>query len=158
MNKSSKTAVSIKVIADNKKARFNYHLEEKFEVGIVLLGCEVKSIKNNQINLAESYVRVDSGEMFLVGAHIPEYSHSSAHDYKPTRPRKLLMQKRQIMKLQGKVQQKGLTLVPVKIYLKHGLIKLEIALAKGKDSPDKRKTVQERDLKRRAERAMKNVR
>ncbi len=156
MNKPSENKEApIKVIAQNKKARFEYHFIETFEVGIVLTGDEIKSIRASQITLTEAYVRAIEGELFLIGSHIAPYSHSSAREYNPTRSRKLLMQKKQIIKLQVQVTQKGLTIVPVQIYLKKSLAKLTIALAKGKDAPDKRRTVQDRELKKRAERAVK---
>lgn len=146
----------VKVLIVNKKARFNYHLLETFEAGIVLTGNEIKAVRAGQINLSEAYIRPDAGELFLIGAHITEYSHSSEKSYNPTRTRKLLMHKKEIMKLQGRVNEKGLTVVPVKIYLKRGRAKLEIALAKGKDAPDKRQTIKEREHKKQAERAIKN--
>lgn len=148
----------IKVIAQNKKAKFEYHFIETFEVGIVLTGDEIKSIRASQITLTEAYVRAIEGELFLIGAHISPYSHSSAREYNPTRSRKLLMQKKQIIKLQVQVTQKGLTIVPVQLYLKKSLAKLTIALAKGKDAPDKRRTIQDRELKKKADRAVKMIR
>lgn len=154
--KENKDSDGYKLIALNKKAKFEYHFIETYEVGIVLTGNEIKSIRDGQIALKESYVKPDCGELFLIGSHINEYSHSSAKDYNPTRTRKLLMKKHDILKLQSKINEKGLTLVPVKIYLKRGKAKLEIALAKGKDAPDKRKTIKDRELKKQAQRAMKN--
>ena len=151
--KKKKTASN--VLCENRKARFNYHLLEKFEAGIVLTGAEIKSIRNGGMSLAESYVRVDNGELFLVGAHIAPYAHMDQKDYNPTRKRKLLMNKYEIEKIRGKVDQKGMTIAAVKVYLKRGFAKLEIALAKGKDAPDKRQTIKEREAKKEAERAMK---
>ena len=146
----------VKIILVNKKARFNYHLLETLEVGMVLTGAEIKSIREGQINLQESYVQAKYGELSLIGAHISQYAHSDDANYNPTRTRKLLAHKREIIKLQTTVDRKGLTLVPTKIYLKRGRAKLEIALAKGKDAPDKRKTVKEREQKKQAQRAVKN--
>lgn len=146
---------SFQVITHNRKAGFRYHLLEKFEAGLVLTGDEIKSIRDGGISLNEAYIRSYQGELWLLGAHISEYSHSSALEHDPLRKRKLLMHKKEIMKLQGRVEQKGLTIVPVRLYLKRGRAKLEIALAKGKDNPDKKKTIQDRQKKREAERAMK---
>jgi SsrA-binding protein len=145
----------IKIISDNKKAFFNYEILERFEAGIVLKGSEIKSLREGKISLKESYIRVSDGEMFLLQANISEYSHSDDKTYDPTRKRKLLMHKNEINKLSVKVDQKGLTLVPLKIYLKKGYAKLEIALARGKNAPDKRKAIKEKELKVEAQRAMK---
>ena len=122
----------MQIVAVNKKARFDYHVEESFEAGIVLSGNEIKSIRNGEINLKESYVRPVRGELFLCGAHIREYQFSSATEYDPVRPRKLLMHKIEIHRLTGRVEAKGFTLVPLKVYLKKGRAKLEIALARGR--------------------------
>ncbi len=157
MGKQAKQEASgMKVIADNRKARFSYHLEERFEAGLVLLGAEIKSIRAGNVNLADSYISPYQGELFLVNAHISKYAFSDDAKYDPTRRRKLLMHKREIERLTGRIEQKGYTLVPTKIYLKKGRAKLEIALAKGKAAPDKRETKKKRELDREAERAMKN--
>lgn len=142
-------------LAYNKKAKFSYELLERFEAGMVLTGNEIKSIRQGKINLAESYIKIQNGELWLANAHINEYSHSSEKVYNPTRLRKLLMHKAQINKLQGSVDRKGLTIVAISVYLKKGRAKLEIALAKGKNAPDKRKVTKERELNKQAERAMK---
>jgi SsrA-binding protein len=147
-----------KIIALNKKARFNYEILETYEAGLVLTGNEIKAIRQAKITLNEAYVRAQDGELWLVGAHITEYSHSSERDYNPTRKRKLLMKRAEINRLKGRVEQKGLTIVPVSIYLKNGYAKLEVALARGKDAPDKRKTLIEREQKRTMERLTKRVR
>ena len=146
----------MKVIANNKKARFNYHIEETYEAGVVLTGAEIKSIRAGAISLAESYIVPDKGELFLLNAHIKPYAFDSSNRYDPVRRRKLLMHKHEIDKLRGRVEAKGYTLVPTKVYLKHGLAKVEVGLAKGKAAPDKRQTIKEREAKRDAERAMKN--
>lgn len=146
---------AIKIVAKNKKARFNYEILEKFEAGLVLSGNEIKSIRLGKINLSESYVNPKKGELWLENAYINEYSHSSEKFYNPTRSRKLLMHRQEINKLTGRVEKKGLTIVTLSIYLKKGKAKLEVALARGKNAPDKRKTSKERELKREAERAMK---
>lgn len=154
--KSSDKDNGIKIILVNKKARFNYHLLEAMEVGMVLTGAEIKSIREGKINLQESFVQAKLGELYLHGAHISPYSHSTDTSYNPTKTRKLLAHKDQIIKLQTTVDRKGLTIVPTKIYLKRGRAKLEIALARGKDAPDKRKTIKDREMKKRAQRAVKN--
>lgn len=153
--KGSAEPSNIKIIAVNKKARFNYNLLERFEAGIVLSGAEIKSIRAGHISLVESYVRPHDGELFLLNANITEYSHSSDSNYEPQRKRKLLMHKQEIKKLTGRVEAQGCTIVPVKLYLKKGRAKLEIALAKGKAGPDKRHAIKDRELKVEAERAMK---
>ena len=146
---------AIKVIADNKKAFFNYQLIEHFEAGIVLKGAEIKALREGKISLQESYIRVIDGELYLLQAHIKEYSHSNDKEYDPIRKRKLLMHKKEIFKLASKVEIKGYTLVPVKAYFKNGFAKLDIALAKGKNAPDKRNAIKEREQKIEANRAMK---
>lgn len=145
----------IKIIADNKKAFFNYELLEHFEAGIVLKGAEIKALREGKISLQESYIRVINGELFLLQAHINEYSHSNDKEYDPVRNRKLLMHKKEINKLSVKVEAKGLTLVPVKAYFKNGFVKLDVALARGKNAPDKRNVVKEREQKIEVSRAMK---
>lgn len=143
-------------LAENRKARFEYEIVESFEAGIVLTGNEIKSIRNGGMSLNEAYVRPRNGELWLQGAHVTEYAFSNLNDYNPTRARKLLMHRSEIMRLIGRVEQKGLTLVPLKVYLKGGRAKLQLALARGKKAPDKRRTIQDRDQKREAERAMKS--
>ncbi|MCI5064595.1 SsrA-binding protein SmpB [bacterium] len=147
---------SVKVVAENRKARFRYHLEEFFEAGLVLTGGEIKSIRAGAISLGESYVIPHRRELYLVNAHITPYAFDTNTQGDPTRRRKLLLHRREIDKLIGRVEAKGFTLVPVKVYLKKGRAKLQIALAKGKDTGDKRETIKERDAKREAQRAMKN--
>ena len=144
-----------KVIALNKKARFNYTLEDFFEAGIVLTGAEIKSIRAGGVSLTESYIVPDKGELWLINAHIRPYSFDTDTKYNPVRRRKLLMHKREIAKLTGRVEAKGYTLVPTKLYLKRGMAKIELALGKGKAKGDKRETTKEREAKREAERAMK---
>lgn len=145
----------IKIIVSNKKARFNYHILETIEAGLVLTGAEIKSIRLGQINIEESYVRPSKDGLYLLQAHISPYSHSGAKEYDPIRPRKLLLNKHEIDKLRGKVEQKGLTIVPLNVHLKKGRAKIEIALAKGKDAPDKRQATKEREVKRELQRAVK---
>ena len=158
MSKKSeeKTSDSSTVVV-NRKARFNYTILETFEAGIVLSGNEIKSIRDGGVLLAEAYIKPQNGEMLLIGSHIKEYAFSHDPKYNPDRVRKLLLHKREIERLQGKVETKGLTLVPLRLYLKNGLAKVEIALAKGKDAPDKRRTIMAREKDREAERAMKRM-
>lgn len=145
----------MKLIAANKRARYDYFLEEKFEAGIVLQGTEVKSIRNNQISLAESYVDIMNDEVYLREAHIAQYRQANRFNHEEVRDRKLLLNKREINKLAGAVSQKGYTIVPTKVYLSKGLVKVEIALAKGKAEYDKRETVKKRDADREIAASMK---
>jgi SsrA-binding protein len=155
--KKSDTAGS--TIALNKKARHDYHLEERFEAGLALEGWEVKSMRAGRVQLKESYVIVRHGEIYLIGAHISPLSSASTHvQPDPTRTRKLLLHREEISKLIGAVERKGYTLVPVALYWKRGRAKLEIALAKGKKAHDKRATLKERDWKREQERLLKGSR
>lgn len=143
-------------LATNKKAFHEYHIHDRYEAGISLLGTEVKSLREGRANLKESYVRARGGEFYLVDCHISPYSHGSSTNHDPTRPRKLLLHKREISKLIGATTQKGFTIVPLKFYLKGPLIKLEIALAKGKQLYDKRETKRRKDIERETQRQMKN--
>jgi SsrA-binding protein len=141
------------VLAVNKRARFDYEITEKFEAGLVLLGHEVKSIKTGHISIKEAFVTMKGGgknpEFILTNAHIPQYvKASTVKNYEPTRPRKLLLNKNEIKKLIGKKKEQGLTLVPLKIYTKHNLLKLEFGLGKGKKKHDKRETIKKRDQER----------
>jgi len=146
----------VKTIIENKKAYFNYQVLEKFEAGISLIGQEVKSIKSGRINLAGSYVVLKGSEVFLIGANVPPYQPKNAPpDYNPERSRKLLLKKSEIKYLIGKVKQKGLTLVPLKIYTKRGKIKLEFGTAKGKKKVDKRELIKKREVEREMERELK---
>ena len=144
-----------KVIADNRKARHNYTLFDTVEAGIVLLGTEVKAIREGRVNLRDSYGRVEQGEVFLYNIHISPYSHRGYADHEPLRRRKLLLQKREIRKLIGKVVARGMTLVPVRMYFKNGLVKVAVSLAKGKREHDKRETVRRREADREARAAIK---
>lgn len=146
----------MRILAENKKAFFNYEILEKFEAGISLIGQEVKSVKERGINLAGSYVIEKGGEFFWVGAHIHPYQPKNAPpDYNPERWRKLLLKKSEINYLIGKSKQKGLTLVPLKIYIKNAKIKLEFALARGKRKIDKREQIRKREIEREIQRALK---
>jgi len=148
-------AESVKLIAQNKKARHDYFIEETYEAGIVLTGTEVKSIRQGKVNLKDSYANVHSGEVFVYGMHISPYEKGNIHNTDPTRTRKLLLQKREIRRLIGYTSQEGLTLIPTKVYLKGSLVKVELAVAKGKKQYDKRHTQAERDAKRRMDKAVK---
>ncbi len=144
-----------KVVAENRRARYDYHLDEKFEAGIMLTGTEVKSLRFGSGAIAESYAEVKDDEVWLINANIPEWSHGNRHNHTPARPRKLLLNRREINKLYGAVNRKGMTIVPISIYFNSkGRAKLELALAKGKKAPDKRATEKERDWKRQQGRLM----
>ena len=138
-----------KVVAENRKARFNYHIEDVFEAGLALAGTEVKSLRFGEGSIAESYAEVKDGNVWLVNANIPEFSHGNRHNHEPKRPRKLLLHRREIDKMFGAVERKGMTLVPLSVYFNsRGRAKVELALAKGKQAHDKRQTVKDRDWKR----------
>ena len=143
-----KTKSGLKIISNNRKARFNYFFKEFFEAGISLMGSEVKSLRDGKANISESYAFDSNGEIFLVNSHIPAYKESSYNNHEPTRNRKLLLNKREINKLIGRVNREGFTLIPTKIYFKKGKVKVEIAVAKGKKQYDKRQTKKKRDWNR----------
>lgn len=146
-----------KIVADNRRARFDYALDELFEAGIALTGTEVKSLRFGEGNIGDSYAEVKDGEVWLVNSHIPEFSHGNRFNHEPRRPRKLLLSGREIRKLHGAVAREGMTLVPLTIYFNgRGRAKVELALAKGKKAHDKRETIKERDWKREAARIMKD--
>ena len=156
MAKKEAEKPDFEVVAENRKARFDYHILEVIEAGMVLTGMEIKAIREAKINLKESYIRLDETSAWLVGAHINAYSHSSNLEYNPVRPRKLLLHKSEIDKFRGKAEQKGLTVVALKVILRRGKAKLEIGLAKGKNAPDKKKDIIAKEKKLEAHRAMKN--
>ncbi|MBL8552360.1 MAG: SsrA-binding protein SmpB [Hyphomonadaceae bacterium] len=138
-----------KLIAENRRARFDYFIEETYEAGIMLLGTEVKSLRNGRANIAESYASADKGELYLINAHIPEYAPAASFNHEPRRPRKLLVKRRQLTRLVGAVEREGRTLVPLRLYFNdRGIAKLEIALAKGKKAHDKREATKDREWKR----------
>jgi SsrA-binding protein len=141
----------------NRRARYDYHVLDSFECGIVLAGSEVKSIRAGHANLQDGYARVENGEVWLHGMHISPYEFSPG-DLEPVRPRKLLLHRRQIDELTRATSEKGVTLVPLRVYFKDGRAKVELAVAKGKRSYDKRRAIAERDAKREADRALKGVR
>lgn len=148
-------AGGIKIICENRKARHDYTVEETFEAGLVLQGSEVKSLREGKANLKDSYGDVRGEEVYLVGTHISPYDPASHANHDPERARKLLLHRREIRKLIGKVQERGLTLIPLKMYFKGGKAKVEIALARGKKSYDKRETLKQKEARREIERAFK---
>jgi SsrA-binding protein len=148
--------MSEKVIATNRKAKHDYFLLESFEAGLVLQGSEIKSIRAGRISIKEAYVRTDGNEAWLVDCHIAPYDPASRQNHEPRRERKLLLHRKEIDKLWDEVRQKGVTIVPLRVYLKNGRAKLEIALAKGKRKYDKRQAVAKRDAEREIERALRN--
>ena len=143
------------LIADNRKARHDFHLFDAYEAGVVLLGTEVKAIREGRVNLKDSYGRVENGEVFLYNLHISPYSHRGYATHEPLRRRKLLLNKIEIRKLIGKTVERGLTLVPVRMYFKSGFVKVEVSLAKGKREHDKRETLRRREADREARAAIK---
>jgi SsrA-binding protein len=143
-----------KIISQNKRAKFEYELLDRFEAGLVLQGTEIKSVRNYQVNLQRAYVQPRDEELWLIDAHISEYKHGNRENHDPVRPRKLLLHKREIVKILDSLQQKGLTCVPTVLYLKDGRAKVEIALARGKKLRDKRQTMAKRDADRQVERAL----
>ena len=146
----------MKLLANNKKAYHDYFIEEKYEVGLSLVGSEVKSIKQGKVSIKEAFISDRNGEMFVYGMHVTPYSEAYDQNIDPTRTRKLLLHKKEINSLIGKKTVDGYTLVPLRVYDKDGLIKIEIALAKGKKLYDKRESIKRKDDKRRIERALKN--
>ncbi|MEP0862481.1 MAG: SsrA-binding protein SmpB [Ignavibacterium sp.] len=144
-----------KNITVNRKARHEYHILQTFEAGIVLVGTEVKALREGKANLVDSYATIKNGEVWLVNAHISEYKQGNINNHNPTRDRKLLLNKSEIRKLIGKTKEKGLTLIPLRLYFKKGRVKVELALAKGKKSYDKRETIAKRDFQREQERRIK---
>ncbi len=147
---------SIKVVATNRKAYHDYHIEETQEAGIVLTGTEIKSVRAGSVNLRDSYAQVKNGEMWLMNVHIAPYEPASRENADPYRDRKLLLHRKEIMRLLGRVQEKGLTLIPLRMYLKHRRAKVELGLARGKKMYDKRAAISKRDSDREMQRAVKS--
>ena len=143
-----KTKSGLKIISNNRKARFNYFFKEFFEAGIVLKGSEVKSLRDGKANISESYAFDEQGELYLVNSHIPSYKESSYNNHDPKRNRKLLLNKKEINKLIGRINREGYTLIPTKLYFRKGKAKVEIAVAKGKKHYDKRHTKKKKDWDR----------
>ncbi|MBC7159567.1 MAG: SsrA-binding protein SmpB [Porphyrobacter sp.] len=138
-----------KIVAENRRARFDYFIEDTFEAGIALSGTEVKSLRGGEGSIAESYAEIRNGEAWLVNANVPEFSHGNRFNHEPKRPRKLLLHQREIEKMVGAVERKGMTLIPLMVYFNsRGRAKVELALARGKQTHDKRQTIKDRDWKR----------
>jgi SsrA-binding protein len=148
--------MNVKIVATNRKVYHNYHVGDTIEAGIALTGSEIKSIRGGRVSLGDAYVQPEGGELWLVNAHIARYEASSYMGHEPTRPRKLLLHRREIDSLASRVAEKGLTLVATKIYLKKGIAKVEIALAKGKKLYDKRETIKRREVERELARTVKS--
>jgi SsrA-binding protein len=147
----------VKTVAENRRARFDYFIEDKFEAGIALSGTEVKSLRGGEGSIAESYAEVRDGQAWLINANIPEFSHGNRFNHEPKRPRKLLLHQREIEKMIGAVERKGMTMVPLSVYFNsRGRAKVELALAKGKQTHDKRQTTKDRDWKRDQARIMRD--
>jgi len=147
--------MSEQTVALNRRARHEYHVEETLEAGLVLTGTEIKSIRAGRANLAEAYARIERGEAWLIGAHIAPYEQASRFNHEPTRTRKLLLHRDQIAELARKTQTRGYTLVPLRLYLRDGLAKVELGLARGRKAHDKRRVIAERDARRELERETK---
>ncbi|HOB86203.1 MAG TPA: SsrA-binding protein SmpB [Bacillota bacterium] len=143
------------VVSRNRKAFHDYHIDETYEAGIVLTGTEVKSVRQSRVNLKDSYARVENGELFLYNMHIGVYDQGNRFNHDPLRKRKLLMHRAEINRLMGKVKEKGYALIPLKVYLVRGLVKVELALARGKKIYDKRRALAEKESRREMERALK---
>jgi len=144
--------MDVKVVATNRKAAHEYFLGERYEAGLALTGSEIKSVRAGQISLAEAYVQIDGLEAWLMDSHIAPYEHSGIFNHEPRRPRKLLLHRNEINRLWNDVRKKGITVIPTKVYLKNGLAKVEIAVAKGKKLYDKRQAIAKRDTEREIER------
>lgn len=151
-------AVRIKIVTENKKARHDFFLEDEFEAGMVLTGTEVKSLRGGRANLKDAYAKIKNGELFLYQMHISAYPFAHYDNHEPERPRKLLVHKRELKKLIGKINEKGYSLIPVKVYFKGGKAKVAVALAKGKRKFDKRESLKQKDAKRELDRARKSQR
>jgi SsrA-binding protein len=148
-------AKDFKVITVNRKAYHDYHIQETFEVGVALKGSEIKSIRAGKVNLSDAYARPENGELWLFNSHIASYDAASYNTHEPLRPRKLLLHRKEIDNLAGMVTQRRLTLVPLKLYIKHGIAKIELGLAKGKRLYDKREAIARREIEREIDRAIK---
>jgi SsrA-binding protein len=145
----------IKLICRNRKAYFEYVIDALYEAGLVLKGTEVKALREGKANIEDAYARFRNGEIFLYNAHISPYSHAAGENHDPTRPRKVLLHRREMKRLLGKVQERGFTLIPLRLYFKNEHVKVELALARGKKKADKRETIRRREEQRELERARK---
>jgi SsrA-binding protein len=150
--------MAVKLIADNRKARHEYELLERYEAGLVLTGTEVKSLRDGGASLQQAYADIRDGEAWLIGAHIAEYGQGNVQNHETDRDRKLLLHRRELESLHGKVRERGLTLVPTRLYFKDGKVKVEVALGRGKERRDKRRDIAKRDADRQIERALKSRR
>ena len=148
MNNYKSKNKSIKLISENKKVRYEYFIIDYYEAGMILLGSEVKSLRMGKSNLRDSYARIINGEIFVYQVHIGKYKFANDENHDPNRPKKLLLHKKEIKKLYSKINEKGYTLVPIKIYFKNGIVKISLGLAKGKCNYDKRETIRQRDQQR----------
>ena len=151
----AKEASGIKLIANNKKAHHDYFLEETFEAGVELFGTEVKSLRQGHCSIKEAFIHIENGEVIIYGMHVSPYEKGNIFNKDPLRPKRLLMHKKEILRLLGKIKEKGYTLVPVRVYFKGSLVKVEIALARGKKLYDKRQDIAKKDARREAERDFK---
>lgn len=142
----------IKIVGTNRKAKFQYEIIEKYEAGIVLLGTEVKSLRESKVNIQDAYGKFINDELWLINSHISEYKYGNINNHDPLRNRKLLLNRRELRKIKSKLQEKGLTIIPTKIYFKNSYAKVEIALAKGKKLYDKRETIKKREIERKLKR------
>jgi len=147
---------ALRTIAENRKARHDYHILDTWEAGVALLGTEVKSIREGRVNLRDSYARIENGEVWMLNVHISPYSHRGSAAHEELRQRKLLLHRDEIRKMVGKVAEKGLTLVPLELYFKNGRVKVQLALAKGKQAHDKRETLRKREVDRETRAAVKS--
>lgn len=154
-SKSKGASDGRKIVAENPRARYDYHIVETVEAGLVLTGTEVKSLRQGKATIKEGYIRIEDGEAFIYGMNIATYEQGNVFNHEPMRTRKLLLHKREIAGMHAQVQRKGSTIVPLSLYFREGRAKMTIAVAKGKDTVDKRKTMSERDSKRQLERAIK---
>lgn len=148
----------MKVICKNKRASFDFFIDETYEAGIVLTGTEVKALREGRVNLKDSYARIKDEEIYLIGAHISPYAHGNRFNHDPNRPRKLLLHKREIRRLYGKSREKGFSLIPTRMYFKDGKVKVEIGLGKGKRAYDKREVLRQRTMEREVERNYRGAR
>ncbi len=148
--------MALKTITENRRAFHDYHIEERVEAGLVLTGTEIKSIRAGRVNLRDAYARSENDELWLIGAHIARYPGGNRYNHEPTRPRKLLLHRNEIAELSEAVLKKGLTVVPLKLYLKKGMAKVELGVARGKKQYDKRAAIAERDAERQVQRALRH--
>jgi SsrA-binding protein len=158
MNAKTEREAAQKLIADNRKALHDYHILDEWEAGVALLGTEVKAIREGRVNLRDSFARLDKGEIWLTNVHISPYSHTGYAHHDERRQRKLLLHRHEILKLTGRVNERGLTLVPLRMYFKNGRVKVALALAKGKQAHDKRETIRKREVDRETRAAVKERR